>query len=592
MNLLQFFIASPWAGAIGWALLHSLWEGAIISGVLGAALAGLRSPRARYVAACAAMLAMLAAFGVTLARMMPESTHSTRVLTASALPAWNVPAAQNAPIAWGARLTELAPWLALIWTAGVLLIFFRYSAGCFSVQKLRRHGVCCASDCWQKQLARLRVKLRITRPVTLLESCLADVPVVLGHLRPIILMPAGLLAGLPPEQIEAILLHELAHIRRHDYLVNMFQRFVEGLFFYHPAVWWFSRLIRAERENCCDDMVVSTNGNAQEYALALTALEESRSSSHKRAVAATGGNLAERIHRLLYPRPNGALAPFLAAAILIAMAAVSLAAWQAKPHPSSSSAAQSEKVLPPAYSKWIGRPVSYLMTPPEKLAFFRLTTNTERDTFIEQFWARRNPNPGSSDNVFKEEFYRRVSYADEHFASGIPGWSTDRGRFYIMYGPPNEIERHGAGGLYRASPDVLPPGCKGKTVTYPFEDWFYNYIPGIGQNVKLEFFNPTSSGEYHLAFSPCDKYVSRSAVVIPIVRSIDFKGLTIPIAMITPRLKQIGLSVMQPYDQKKAEEAKEKIKEVYQQRGIAVNVETTVRPIPPDSVAVEFVISE
>ena len=119
--------------------------------------------------------------------------------------------------------------------------------------RLRRRGVCGASERWQKELARLSRQLRLSRPVQLLESCLADVPMVLGHFRPVILIPVGVLAGLPAGQIEAILLHELAHIRRFDYLVNVLQRLVEGLLFYHPAVWWISRVIRAERENCCDD---------------------------------------------------------------------------------------------------------------------------------------------------------------------------------------------------------------------------------------------------------------------------------------------------------------------------------------------------
>ena len=111
---------------------------------------------------------------------------------------------------------------------------------------------------WQERLDRLARALRLSRPVALLESCLAEVPVVIGYVRPVILMPVGLLAGLPAGQVESILLHELAHIRRHDYLVNLLQTSVEGLLFYHPAVWWISGVIRAERENCCDDLVVAT----------------------------------------------------------------------------------------------------------------------------------------------------------------------------------------------------------------------------------------------------------------------------------------------------------------------------------------------
>jgi beta-lactamase regulating signal transducer with metallopeptidase domain len=268
------------------------------------------------------MVAMLAAFGFTLLWMMPEATHGARVLSSSALPLRNLPTVKNIPITWEGDLAAAAPWLAPFWIAGVLLVYLRRLASCISLQRLRWRGVCCTSGGWQRELARLSAQLRISRPILLLESCLGEVPMVLGQIRPFILMPVGQLAGLPPGQIEAILLHELGHIRRHDYLVNVLQRFVEGFFFYHPAAWWLSRLIRHERENCCDDIVVSIRGNPREYALAFAALEQNRLTGHERAVAVTRGNPVKRIRRLLYPKPNGALAPFLAATIFIATAVV------------------------------------------------------------------------------------------------------------------------------------------------------------------------------------------------------------------------------------------------------------------------------
>lgn len=170
---------------------------------------------------------------------------------------------------------------------------------------MRRRGVCCAADAWQRELARLGVQLRVSRPVLLLESCFAAVPVVLGHFRPLILLPIGLLALLPPAQMEAVLVHELAHIRRHDYLMNLLQRFAEGLLFYHLADWWFAGVMRNEQEKCCDDIVVSVTGQAHEYALALVALEQSRFQGRQTAIAITGGNLMKRIHRLLYPQTFG-----------------------------------------------------------------------------------------------------------------------------------------------------------------------------------------------------------------------------------------------------------------------------------------------
>jgi GWxTD domain-containing protein len=166
------------------------------------------------------------------------------------------------------------------------------------------------------------------------------------------------------------------------------------------------------------------------------------------------------------------------------------------------------KEMESAYGWFLNGPTGYVVTPEERAAFKKLTTDDEREQFIENWWERRNPNPGNPENEYKEEFYRRVAYANEHFASGIPGWKTDRGRIYIMYGPPNDQENHDSGGTYVASPDELPytgPGASNEMETYPFEDWFYNYIPGIGENVKLEFVDPTMSGEFRLTMNPCEK---------------------------------------------------------------------------------------
>lgn len=165
------------------------------------------------------------------------------------------------------------------------------------------------------------------------------------------------------------------------------------------------------------------------------------------------------------------------------------------------------KEMESAYKKWISGPIGYIITPEERSAFKKLSTDDEREQFIEQFWERRNPNPGSPENEFKEEFYRRIAYANEHYASGIPGWRTDRGRIYIMYGPPDEQDNHDSGGTYIAQPNETPylgPGSNQMT-TYPFEDWYYHYIPGIGENVKLEFVDPTMSGEFRLTMNPCEK---------------------------------------------------------------------------------------
>jgi len=169
-----------------------------------------------------------------------------------------------------------------------------------------------------------------------------------------------------------------------------------------------------------------------------------------------------------------------------------------------------EKEMQSPYKKWLEDEVPYIITSEEKSAFLKLSTDEEREQFIEQFWERRNPNPGSPENEFKEEYYRRIAYANEHYSSGVPGWRTDRGRIYIMYGPPDEIESHPSGGTYvpesQADMALMNP-MTGSTQmeTYPFEDWRYRYIEGIGENVNLEFVDPTMSGEYRLTMNPCEK---------------------------------------------------------------------------------------
>jgi GWxTD domain-containing protein len=153
------------------------------------------------------------------------------------------------------------------------------------------------------------------------------------------------------------------------------------------------------------------------------------------------------------------------------------------------------------FRKWLDEDVAYVITNEERAAYKALKTDEEREQFIEQFWLRRDPTPDTVENEFKEEHYARIAYANERFASGIPGWKTDRGRIYILYGKPAEIESHAAGGTYERP--IQEGG--GTTSTFPFEIWRYRYIEGIGNEVILEFVDPTMSGEYHLTTDPNEK---------------------------------------------------------------------------------------
>ena len=153
------------------------------------------------------------------------------------------------------------------------------------------------------------------------------------------------------------------------------------------------------------------------------------------------------------------------------------------------------------FKKWVDEDVAYIITEDEKRAWKKLQTDDEREKFIEQFWRRRDPDPDTEVNEYLEEHFERVAYANEHFASGIPGWKTDRGRIYIMYGAPHEKETHPAGGNYER------PHYEGggSTTTYPFEIWFYRYLPGVGSGIEIEFVDPTGTGEYRIARNPFEK---------------------------------------------------------------------------------------
>jgi GWxTD domain-containing protein len=159
------------------------------------------------------------------------------------------------------------------------------------------------------------------------------------------------------------------------------------------------------------------------------------------------------------------------------------------------------KELATPYKKWLSEDVAYIITDSERKAFLQLQTNEERENFIEQFWQRRNPDPDSVDNTYKEEHYRRIAYTNEHYASGIAGWKTDRGRIYIMYGKPDDLESHTQGESWDRPLDQ----GGGETSTYAYEDWTYHYIEGIGENVELEFVDPTGTGEFHLTTDPSEK---------------------------------------------------------------------------------------
>jgi len=193
------------------------------------------------------------------------------------------------------------------------------------------------------------------------------------------------------------------------------------------------------------------------------------------------------------------------AIFLLVLAAASLSGFAQDPRQSQQDPMDKPRIVKPelkkAYKDWLEKDVTYVITDEERKAFKKLATDDERERFIEEFWRRRDPDPDTDENEFKEEYYERIAYANEHFASGIPGWKSDRGRIWIMYGKPDERETHPMGGSYER------PSYEGggNTSTYPFETWFYRYLPGVGSGVEIEFVDPTGSGEYRIARNPDEK---------------------------------------------------------------------------------------
>lgn len=195
---------------------------------------------------------------------------------------------------------------------------------------------------------------------------------------------------------------------------------------------------------------------------------------------------------------------FLAAGIAAGFCLTVSAQPPDKKDPNADPLSNARKVTTEAnkvYKKWLDNDVAYIITDQEKKAFKALTTDEERENFIENFWRRRDPNPDTEENEYREEYYERIAYANQHFTSGIPGWKTDRGRVYIAHGKPDSIESHPAGGAY----DRPSWEGGGSTSTYPFEIWFYRHLDGVGDGLEIEFVDPTGTGEYRMARDASEK---------------------------------------------------------------------------------------
>jgi len=331
---LEILLSNENVARIGWTLIHFLWQGAVLAAILPIVLVFLRKSKAglRYVAACATLALMAAAPCLTLLMLPPAETGRASTGTVEALAPAALPNSAGAvmtgeevggdfsvdvgapvvsaepvrpPLERAKALLEPAlPYLVLGWLAGVLVLSAWHLGGWTQLQRYRRTMVEPVGERLGARVKHLAEILGIRRVVPVFKSALVLSPAVVGWLKPVILLPTGALTGLSTEQLEAILAHELGHIRRNDYLVNILQSVVEILGFYHPAVWWVSHKIRAERENCCDDIAVAVTGDKVRYARALASLEETRAARPGIAVAAVGCSLLGRIRRLLGKGPS------------------------------------------------------------------------------------------------------------------------------------------------------------------------------------------------------------------------------------------------------------------------------------------------
>jgi GWxTD domain-containing protein len=320
-----------------------------------------------------------------------------------------------------------------IWGVGVLSL--RTAGGWVYLQVLIRR----AAPVEWPEMERLAARMGVARRVEVRLSGRGDSPFTARWRRPVIVLPLAVVTGLPAAQLEAVLLHELAHVRRWDYLFEWVLQGLETVCFYHPAMWWMTWMARQERERSCDEMAIATGTDRAEYARALIGMEELRAPAG--AAAWTGGGLRSRVERIVGQRRRTTVWP------VVVLAVLGLSGQVASP-----------------WMKWVEEDVVYIIRAEEKRAYLALKTDEERGQFVKQFWARRDPTPGTEKNEFKEEHYRRIAWVGDRIGYGE--WRSEKGKTYIVYGPPDEIESHPSKG---------------------YEQWLYRYLEGRGRNVIFTF---------------------------------------------------------------------------------------------------------
>jgi beta-lactamase regulating signal transducer with metallopeptidase domain len=304
--------STDFLNTLAWSLLHFVWQGAAIAALAAALLFAFRKPNARYLIGIGALAAMFVSFAATFALL--DGAKAELTTFAARAPAAALASPHSDAIATPSTVLEGSQaamssddflWIARFWLVGVCLLALRIAFGLFVLEQVRRRGLVPLPDALVARFRALQERLGIQREIRYCECPRVGVPAVIGFFRPIVLLPMRALTGLTPEQLEAVIAHELGHIKRFDVAVNFLQMIAETLFFFHPAVWWLNRRIRADREDCCDDVAVRACGESVGYARALATMAGWRDVPAL-AMASTGGPVAARVARLLGMRPRAA----------------------------------------------------------------------------------------------------------------------------------------------------------------------------------------------------------------------------------------------------------------------------------------------
>ena len=338
------------------------------------------------------------------------------------------------------------------------------------------------------------------------ESDLVRVPITVGTFRPVVILPPDW-RDWPASKLHAVKAHEQAHVARHDPLRQLAASIYRSVAWFHPLAWWLKAELAELAEQASDDAAIAAVEDRVKYAEALLSFIERtpRRVQWEGVPMANRQTRMRRIDRVLdqtrelsRPANQRTLAALILAALpLIYLATATQPVWAQTPAastPAQASVSASVCGGSPTYANWLNQDVAYIITQPERQAFEGLSDEAECAHFVDQFWLRRDPTPGTPQNAFKEEHYRRIAYANQRFVSDrVQGSSTDRGRIYITYGPPDEIESH--------------PGSKtGTTEAYPFDQWLYHHNAALGDDVLFEFIDSEGDHGYRLTLmgSPHD----------------------------------------------------------------------------------------